>query len=139
MNVWPEVVKEAARIPELTVLAASDTAEIAGRFVEAFVSDPTRRWWWEAIRDDVPRQVVEYGEADGWDVLRERLPNRRFTLLVTDDQPIPAGAVSGSLHDLGTLVGECRYFEYVITDEAAAFGVFDTHHNALIRVGSLPL
>jgi hypothetical protein len=52
---------------------------------------------------------------------------------------IPAGAVSGSLHDLGTLVGECWHFEYVIPDEAASFGGFDTHHNALIRVGSLSL
>ena len=28
-------------------------------------------------------------------------------------------------------------FEYLITDEDASFGVVDTHHNVLIRLGSM--
>jgi hypothetical protein len=139
MNVWPEVVREAALIPGVTVLSAPDATALSDRFADAFVADPKRPWWWEALREGVATEVVDYGEADAaWPLLHQWLPERRYVLLVTDEEPVPAGAVSGRLDDLDRLAGECWLFEYVITDEAASFGVFDTHHNALIRVGALP-
>ena len=63
---------------------------------------------------------------------------RRYVLLVTDEEPTPSGAIEGLVAELATLVSECPYFEYVITDDAAKFGIFDTHHNALLRIGRLP-
>ena len=82
---------------------------------------------------------MPYGDSDAWSLVRKWLPElRSYILLVTDEKATPAGAVKGSLADLATLVDECPYFEYVVTDEAASFGIFDTHHNVLIRVGRLP-
>ena len=65
--------------------------------------------------------------------------DRRFVLVVTDEEPTPSGAVEGSVEDLASLVAECPFFEYLITDHEATFGVFDTHHNTLVRLGELPL
>lgn len=38
---------------------------------------------------------------------------------------------------LEALVEECPYFEYLLTDAGSTFGIFDTHHNALVCVGDI--
>ena len=139
MELRAEIEAEAQRIPGLTVLTAAQARSVAMRFVGAFVAASDNAWWWEALRDDAPTESVPYGDSDAWSLVRKWLPEQRsYVLLVTDEKPTPAGAVKGSLADLATLVAECPYFEYVVTDEAATFGILDTHHNVLIRVGRLP-
>lgn len=121
---------------ELTVLSPERSSEVAARFAHAFVADPQCRWWWAALKDDVSSTSVAYTNGDPWAVVACWLPTSdSLVLLVTDEQAAPAGAVKGRLVHLAELVARCPYFEYVITDEGAGFGIFDTHHNALVRVG----
>jgi hypothetical protein len=139
MDLWARIEAEAQWIPALTVLTAAQARSVAMRFVAAFVAVPDNAWWWDALRDDAPTESVTYGDSDAWSLVRQWLPEQRsYVLLVTDEKPTPVGALKGSVADLATLVAECPYFEYVITDEAGTFGIFDSHHNVLIRVGRLP-
>ena len=139
MSVWPEVQSEAAGFPGIEVLAPHRCASLAAQFADAFVADRAMRWWWAALRADVPTTSVAYGDADAWALVLQWLPEERsLVLLVTDEEAVPAGGVKGATADLAELVAGCPYFEYVVTDDAASFGIFDTHHNELIRVGPLP-
>jgi hypothetical protein len=139
MEVWAQVEAEAERTSGVVVLAAAQAQAVAARFAGAFVAAPDHRWWWDALREGVPTETHVYGHNDAWAIMREWLPERRsFVLLVSDEEPTPAGAITGSVADLATLVSQCPYFEYVVTDDRATFGIFDTHHNVLIRVGPLP-
>jgi hypothetical protein len=107
--------------------------------VDAFVTDRETRWWWEALPGHVPITSVAYGDGDAWALFRKWLPDQRFfVLLVTDEEPAPAGAVDVRTADLAELVAKCPYFEYIVTDDATSFGISNTHHNNLIRVGPLP-
>jgi hypothetical protein len=138
-DTWAHLQAEAKRIPGVMLLPADQTPVVAARFAAAFVAVPEDRWWWNALRNDVPTATHVYGDSDALTLVGGWLPRQqRFILLVTDEEPTPAGAVSGSVADLATLIRETWHFEYVITDGDATFGIFDTHHNVLIRVGTLP-
>jgi hypothetical protein len=137
VETWQEVEAQ-ARTLGVEVLANAVTERITGRFTDAYVADPGSRWWWNTLRETAEPMLVRYRDDDAWVVLRGWLaPEGDYILLVTDEEPEPAGAVRASAQDLERLVRECSYFEYVITDERASFGIFDTHHNVLIAVGAL--
>ncbi len=137
---WAEVLAHAERIDGLHVMADQEVASLAAQFAERFVADPHSRWWWSDLRRGVSNSAFAYGNADPWALLCDWLSeDRAYVLLVTNEEPRPAGGLRGSLAALAELIGECPYFEYLVTDDAASFGVFDTHHNALIQIGPLPL
>jgi hypothetical protein len=120
-------------------LSRTQTAAVVSDFKDAFVAEPEARWWWAALRDHVVGASVAYGPADAWTLLQDWLPATRLVvLLVTDEESVAGGAVRGRPGELAALVGECPYFEYVVTDDTASFGIFDTHDNVLIRVGAVP-
>jgi len=139
MSIWTHVEAAARMVPGLALVSPEETAEVAGRFTDAFVVDPESRWWWTALRADVEASSITYGDGDALAFLEAWLPaDGQLVLLVTDEEPVPVGAVRGRAGELVHLVGECSYFEYVITDDTASFGILDTHHNVLIRVGRTP-
>ena len=53
-------------------------------------------------------------------------------LLVTDDEHEPWPVLEGRLEELLTLIGEQRYFEYILVSRNKKLCVFDTHHNTLV-------
>ncbi len=136
MNTWDSwaiIRSAAARIQGVDALDAVSAESIAKRFAREYVEDAYWRWWWDSVRPEVERAIVEYGDEDAWDVIEQRAPRREaYVLLVTDEEPEPKGAVRGSLVGLRSLVSESPYFEYVVTDDKTSFGIFDTHHNTLV-------
>ena len=97
------------------VLAKAVSQRITGRFADAFVADPESRWWWDAFARDGRADAVNYHDDDARVVLRGLLvPEGEYILLITDEEPEPAGAVGASAKDLQRLVRECSYFEYVV-------------------------
>lgn len=134
---WSDIVRHARRQPGLRLTKPRENQALAERFARQFVADPDSIWWWDALHEAVRPRSVEYGDGDAWDLIPGMTPERaRYVLLVTDDLPYPGGAVCGSLEDLGELVRACRSFSYVVTDEGASFGIFDTPDKVLIHVAS---
>jgi len=56
-------------------------------------------------------------------------------LVATDERAEPHGAFTGGSAALTELVRGSPYFEYLVTDHEGSFGIFDTHHNALMLIG----
>lgn len=127
----------ASDIQRIDPLDAGDLRALVHRFVRRFVADATATWWWTALRDGVQATVIEYGEQDAWTVVPDLLPERsEYVLLVTNEDPNPRCAFVGTSLAICELVAESPFFEYVVTDRGGSFGVFDTHHNSLVAVGT---
>jgi hypothetical protein len=136
---WNVVRGEAERIPALSAVPDGEVQNITDAFVQRFVADRSTRWWWDALRAG-PGIAIHYDDEDPAPRIAALAPARAaYVLLVTDEEPEPAGAFRGPLTALDKLVGESPYFEYLVTDEDATFGIFDTHHNMLICVGDIRL
>ena len=70
MRVWSDVLRQARQVSGIAVLTDDVAAGLSKRFAESFIADPATRWWWESIRERAP-VLVEYGDGDAWEVLRQ--------------------------------------------------------------------
>jgi len=79
--------------------------------------------------------LVEYDAADPWDLIEPQLRSRpSCVVLVTDEEPVPRGALRGSSTDLRRVIAGGPFFEYLVTDDDVSFGIFDAHHNDLVHL-----
>jgi len=86
----------------------------------------------------VPAKTISYGDEDGLEIIGRVIPNNpEVILFVTDDESRPWPAFKGHLSNILTLIGEVRFFEYILTDEKLDWLVFDTHYNALVLTEKL--
>ena len=59
----------------------------------------------------------------------------RERALVTDEEPLRAGAMRGGAHALEHFERDCDFFfEFATTDEAASFAAFDTRYDHMLHV-----
>ena len=126
----------ASAIPGLRRLSDADAVGLQALVGESFVRDTACVWWWTSIHG--PSKSVDYGDADGLEVLAELVePDSQAVLFVTDDEPGPWPAVRGRVGDLMAMLGEMRVFEFFLVDPDRKWIVFDTHENRLVLAGSL--
>jgi hypothetical protein len=94
-NTWAEADRVGRQVPGLDVVSPEAFQAVTDRFTDAFVSDPSWRWWWEKLGGGLAVERVEYGDRRPWSVLRGWLPVvRPVVLLVTDEDPRPWGSRS---------------------------------------------
>ncbi len=118
----------------IRMLDPEEAAAAVERVAERHVLDRHRRWWWEALVPPVER--IAYGSGDGLALLESRLGRARVLLLAaTDDEPPPWSVVCGTTRQIVELLRDCRWFEFWVSDDAASFVVFDTHHQELVIAG----
>jgi hypothetical protein len=123
--------------PRLRVLAADAADAATAAVAAAFISDPSRRWWWESV--NTRSKSFEY-DADGLAILDAIMSNvgEPLLLFATDDESPPWMVISGPWQDLRSLVAETQFFEFLLVDAALSWIVFDTHHNRLLIAGDHP-
>ena len=118
----------------IRMLDPEEAAAFVERVAERHVLDRHRTWWWEALVPPVER--LAYGSSDGLALLESKLGRERtLWLAATDDEPPPWSVVRGTTRQILELLRDCRWFEYWVSDEAASFVVFDTHHQELVIAG----
>jgi len=133
-QLWDELVRVLPVTPAVRVLPQDGLRQALDRMAERYVADTRATWWWNALR--VPGRVVPYGD-DEFQTMGDQIPADAagsIILVVTDDEPDPAGAVVGPWQDLVRMLGELPPFEFFLTDERGSWAIFDTHHNELIVV-----
>ena len=138
MNLWDEVRAAAARTPDVTVLAHTAAQTFIDRVADTFVRDRTCMWWWEAL--DTPVVTVSYdGQGNGLAELKSLLRGaKQVKLVVTNEEPEPAGVVAGAPEAITALIADLPVFEFAVADPDLAWLIFDTHHNLLVVVGDPP-
>lgn len=115
--------------PDVFVLPKSLLDWWSSKFVNRFVADPSRTWWWEALSGTPV--VVSYGDdIDGLKLMSEDSklwgPS---VLLATDESPWPNAGLLGFPKDIYLLLEEVRNFEFVLFDLKNDSYIFDTHRN----------
>ncbi len=126
--------------PDLRLLSRDEGDELAARVAARFISDPSRLWWWEALREPAATFAYEgeeglakldaiVGEAPGSDPL--------FLFITASNFP-PWTVVAGKWDDLREFVGESGFFEFFVVNHGTDWVVFDTHHNEVIVAGAHP-
>jgi hypothetical protein len=130
-----ELTRAASEMAGVRALPSNELSDLAHRFTQRFITDPTASWWWGAIQPEMETTEVPYDGPEPWNLILELVPNRReYVVLVTDEKPWPSCAFAGELAPLIALLASAPFFEYVVTDEEASFALFDTHHNSLVSV-----
>lgn len=122
------------KLPGITELARGPSQAIIDYVALNFVSDRRKLWWWENL--SVVSKSIEYREEDSLEIIRGILsPDDVVFLLVTDDEHEPWPVMEGRLEELLILIGEQRYFEFVLVNRDKEWCVFDTHCNTLVIAG----
>jgi hypothetical protein len=102
----------------------------AARFVEAFVRDPSARWWWSALSVDA--MVISY-EMDGLGLIAEIVEDWGPCLLfITDEEPSVSGVALGFGREFASVLAQVRFFEFAISDVTMTRFLFDTHQNEIL-------
>ncbi len=123
------------KLPEITELGQEESQLIIDYVAQNFVSDRRKLWWWDSL--SIKSNTIDYGDGDALEILKSNLePTDVVYLIVTDDEHEPWPVFKGRLEQLLVLVGEQRYFEFIIVDKRRGFCVFDTHHNTLVYAGA---
>jgi len=115
---------------------------LARRFDER----PRGRFWWDALR--APTASLHYGGTPepfrSCVTILERLvgsPSTTVMLVVgLDEQGEGRGAAvwRGRLDVVTEALGGCPAIEFVVTDPAVSWAIFDTHHDATVVDGRPP-
>jgi len=125
-----------AKVSGLSQLSDPQAVKLLDALAKRNVADPTQIWWWTNLTVD--HETIPYGERDGLDEVARLVPPQTIALMVvTDDEPRPWPVFSGVISDLLAALREVRFCEYFLIDPDFKWLVFDTHHNALVVVGSL--
>lgn len=124
-------------IPTLSIVPEVELRGRLAAIAKQYVKDPESIWWWECLK--APSRTISYGEDDGLKILEQLVPDQSdiVTLVATDDQPQPWVGIEGDIRSLCKLIGECRFFEYIVFPESCEWVIFDTHHNQLVATGSV--
>jgi hypothetical protein len=115
----------------LQVLTVDELATLTSEIATRFVDDSSQRWWWTQLREQP--EVLAYGEADGLAALTTVVgAHERAVLVFTNEDPIPDGAIAGTVSDLIELLRASAGFEYAMVAEDFSWMIFDTHHNEIL-------
>lgn len=134
---WDSMLAAAAGVPDVDVLTADELQTVVRHVIERFVADSGSRWWWEHLRG--PSKSIAY-EDDPFALLASRIePDSQLILLLTNESPVPEGAVRGSMSSLREIVFETTGCEYALLPPSLDWIVFDTHHNTLVGTESAPI
>lgn len=129
-----ELKTAARKVGGVNQLPDEETAERITKLAETFIADRTIRWWWKSLTKT--SQCISYDSEDGLPVLARLVePKSEVILVVTDDNDPPWQAYVGSIEQIVKLLGECRFFEYFLTDPDGNWIIFDTHMNELVITG----
>ena len=125
--------------PGLRVLSQDEASELTARVAARFISDPSRLWWWEALRE--PAAGFPYQGEEGLErldaIVGEAASDPLFMFITASNFP-PWTVVAGKWDDLRELVGESSFFEFFVVSRATDWIVFDTHHNEVLVAGAHP-
>lgn len=120
--------------PEMDLLASAESEAVRRSIAGRFGFSTEQLWWWH----DLPSRAVsvEYGSADGLDIVSEMIPDALAPLcmFVTDDSRPPWICICGRKEMLIKLLREHRFFEYFVVDMEVNWILFDTHHNVVMRL-----
>lgn len=124
------------KFPGMKELPAPEAAELLDAVAKRHVADPAQLWWWTTPSG--AHETIHYGETEGLDEVARIVPARSTAFLaVTDDEPRPWPVFKGTTADLIAVLREVRFCEYFLVAADLEWLVFDTHHNALVVLGSL--
>lgn len=130
------ICKTIAKVSGLSQLSDSQAVELLDALAKRNITDPAQIWWWANLTVD--HETIPYGERDGLDEVAGIVPPQTNAFMViTDDEPRPWPVFSGATSDLLAALREVRFCEYFLIGPDLKWLVFDTHHNALVIVGSL--
>lgn len=133
-----EIHNAIAKFPEVSPFSDSQATALLDALAKRNVSDPAQTWWWANLKVD--HETIPYGDRDGLEEVAQIVaPQANALLVVTDDQPRPWPVFFGPSFTLLAVLREVRFCEYFLADPDFKWLIFDTHHNALVVVGSLPL
>lgn len=131
---------------DLNELPASATDGLVRELAAAFVEHPSGTFWWDHLR--VPAESISYhGAPEPFGALVEILESvvgssgEDLVLLAGIDEVGGGRGVDGfvgALEDMLLALADCPGFEFVIVDLEATWAIFDTHHDAVLVVGSPP-
>jgi hypothetical protein len=101
-------------------------------FASRFVADRGAYWWWRFLTVEV--SVHDYGTADGLQLIEDLAVEwGPCVLIVTDEEPVPAGCVFGLVPEITAALRNVRHFEFVLLPTTLDRWLFDTHHNRLLE------
>jgi hypothetical protein len=116
-------------------LDAQTSAEAVCRLGERFVARPDSSWWWEHVRDGLPRSTHVPPNDDGYLLIPTVCPDQPVLFFVSDDTPPPWPAYLAKPSDLARALAECPPFEYVVADPGGGWLLMENHHGMLVAVG----
>lgn len=132
-----ELEAAAEAIGSVTRMPDSRAAALIHELARRHVVDPTSHRWWESLRGSARR--IPYGTGDGLARLSDVVGDRTGVhLLVSNEEQPPWPVYTGRVRSIVAMLGECRFFEYIIAASDVSWVVFDTHMNELIVVGLDP-
>lgn len=103
---------------------------ILDSIVQRFGIDRKNSWWWEGLDDEVV--TIPY-TGNGFDEVHRLIAGwSTVVMVVTAENPEPAGVFVIREEDVEPLLGESQFFEYALVSSDLSTIVFDTHHNTLI-------
>lgn len=131
-----EIERYVRAVPYIQRMDNTAAMHLADEVAAKFVKDKSVRWWWESLNEG--SRAVVYGSDDGLTKLKQIVGvDSECTLFVTDDEFPPWPAFSAKSRTIIDLLGEHRYFEFLLVSNSLDWCVFDTHENTLILTGSL--
>lgn len=111
------------------------SAEAVGRIGERFVTHPDSGWWWERVRDGLPRSTYVPSSDDGYRLIPTICPDQSVFFFVSDDNPPAWRVYQAKPSDLVRALAECPPFEYVVADPGGEWLLMENHHGMLVAVG----
>lgn len=118
-------------LASVEILSQEHSNLLSSQISEKYVLDENKIWWWSTL--STQSKTINYGDDDGLKIIsRMVLGDPVVVLFVTDDESQPWPAFQGLLSDILTLIGEVRFFEYILTLDDLEWLIFDTHHNSLV-------
>lgn len=121
------------RYSALHEVSEAESRELLGAVAERHKRSWDARWWWCELPE---AEVLHYGDDEPARLILSRLPPQTpARLVITDDESPPWPVIAGPLRNLLDLIGEHRFFEYMLAADDASWLIFDTHHNDLVMTG----
>lgn len=120
---------------EIFVLSDADAAELIRSVGPRFVDDPTRRSWWERLRQ--PSASLHVADGRGFDLVASLVPSacERVLLVASDGAPPMWPVFDVARGSLAPVLGQCPGFEYLILASDHSWLMGENHHDVVFAAG----
>jgi len=120
---------------DLAPLPAAEARAVVGQVLEAFVREPSARWWWDHLTK--PALGASFHDGRAFARLMRILPvGQEKAWFIVEPDELPFAVYSASARAIEQVLGECPAFEYYVVGPGMDWLVCENHHGVLKAVGA---